>query len=181
MEAVKKLQAFDGDVFRSDPAIMTQWRQSFSHFQSTVELIEVETVTLIKTAFDKNLSSSANAFNLLENFKNIDTRPMIKEEIKDKYEKVLEQYQKELINMDELFELNHKNPPIPKNMPENSGAIVWSRSIIKRVKTPIEQFKTKEGMLTQWKTGKAVAKKYVQLAKKLADDYETYKYTVWKN
>jgi dynein heavy chain len=66
-------------------------------------------------------------------------------------------------------------------MPENSGAIVWSRSIIKRVKTPIEQFKTKEGMLTQWKTGKAVAKKYVQLAKKLADDYETYKYTVWKN
>lgn len=32
MEAVKKLQAFDGDVFRSDPAIMTQWRQSFSHF-----------------------------------------------------------------------------------------------------------------------------------------------------
>ena len=65
-------------------------------------------------------------------------------------------------------------------MPTNSGAIVWARSIIKRVKTPIEQFKTKVGMLTTQKTGKQVARNYVALAKTLTDDYELKKYEHWK-
>ena len=49
-------------------------------------------MALIRRAFDKNLSSSVNAFALLENFKEIETRPKILQELSEKYEKVLEQY-----------------------------------------------------------------------------------------
>ena len=89
-EHVQKLAIFEGDVFVADPAIEQQWRQSFQSFQSAVEAIEVDTVALIRKAFDDNLSSSLNAFSLLENFKEIDTRPEIIRELSIKYENVLE-------------------------------------------------------------------------------------------
>jgi len=56
--------------------------------------------------------------------------------------------------MDALFEENKDNPPIPKNMPPNSGAIAWARSIITRVKQPIDKFKTKPEILTHHDTGR---------------------------
>jgi dynein heavy chain len=62
-------------------------------------------------------------------------------------------------------------------MPPSSGAITWARSIITRVKTPIEKFKSKPAMLTTQPKGKQVAKQYVQLAKKLTDEYESKKYS----
>ena len=71
----------------------------------------------------------------------MDTRPRIREEFEQKYADVLEQYRSELYKMEKLFEENKHSPPIPKNMPPDSGAIAWARSIITRVKTPIELFK----------------------------------------
>ena len=82
--------------------------------------------------------------------------------------------------MDKLFEDNKENPPIPKNMPPNSGAIVWARSIITRVKQPIDKFKTKPEILTQKVTGREVAKMYVELAKKLNEDYEGKSFVRWR-
>lgn len=82
--------------------------------------------------------------------------------------------------MDNLFEENKDHPPIPKNMPPNSGSIAWARSIITRVKTPIDKFKTKPTILTNSPTGREVAKMYVELAKKLTEDYEGQRFESWR-
>jgi dynein heavy chain len=55
--------------------------------------------------------------------------------------------------MEDLFKVNQQNPPIPKNMPPNSGKILWARSIITRIKTPIDKFKTKAEILTKHPEG----------------------------
>ena len=81
--------------------------------------------------------------------------------------------------MEALFEENKDNPPIPKNMPPNSGSICWARSIITRVKTPIDKFKTKPQHLTKDATGKEIAKSYVELAKKLTEEYEGKRFDSW--
>lgn len=82
--------------------------------------------------------------------------------------------------MTKLFEENQDNPPIPKNMPPNAGAIVWARSIITRVKTPIDKFKVKSKILTDSPTGNKVAKMYVELAKRLNEEYEGKRFEKWK-
>lgn len=64
-------------------------------------------------------------------------------------------------------------------MPPNSGGIAWARSIITRVKSPIDKFKTKAAILTNSPTGKEVAKMYVDLAKLLTEDYEGKKFDQW--
>lgn len=49
--------------------------------------------------------------------------------------------------MESLF-LKHKDkPPIAKNMPEKAGMIAWARSIMGRIKAPIDKFKTKANKL----------------------------------
>jgi len=109
----------------------------------------------------------------------VETRPRIRDQFEHKYGDVLEQYRSELIRMKSLFERNKHDPPIPKNMPPNSGAIAWARSVITRVKTPIDRFKTKSQILTGSATGKEVAKGYVELAKQLTEDYEGKKFADW--
>ena len=75
------------------------------------------------------------------------TRPKIEEQMKNKYQDVLKQYDKELDIMRKLFEKGKDKPPISKNMPPKAGAIAWARSIMARIKAPIYKFKNRDGLL----------------------------------
>lgn len=83
--------------------------------------------------------------------------------------------------MEELFEANQRKPPIPKNMPPNSGSIAWARSIITRIKTPIDKFKTKPEILVDNEEGVDSAKQYVRIAKKLTEVHEAELFRKWKD
>jgi dynein heavy chain len=127
---------------------------------------------LIAETFEKQLSSSEIAFDLLCKFKNVDTRKAIKDELDGKYENVLGRYIEEVEEMDELYNLYKEDTPIPKNMPPRSGSIAWARSIITRIKTPIDKFTSKPEILTEIPAGIKAAKLYVGVAKELTEVYE---------
>ena len=138
---VLKLSGFLNDIFLPENA--ADWDATFKNFKTNMDQVEEETVTLIQETFSGQLNSAAGAFELLNSFNDVDTRPRIRDEFEQKYADVLEQYRKELIDMETLFEANKHSPPVPKNMPPDSGGIAWARSIITRVKVPIELFKQK--------------------------------------
>jgi len=106
-------------------------------------LIDSQVVTLINNTFSENLNSSEGAFDLLSKFQNVKTREEIKKLLAKKYEDVLNTYQKELKELENLFNDGKAHPPISKNMPPRAGAIAWARSIQGRIKAPINKFKTK--------------------------------------
>ena len=81
--------------------------------------------------------------------------------------------------MAELFKKHEYNPPIPKNMPKQSGSIAWARSIITRIKGPIDKFKQKPEILTEFTLGKEIAKTYVQIAKQLTENHEASIFNSW--
>jgi hypothetical protein len=58
---------------------------------------------MINSTFKENLNSSTGAFDLLDKFKSIETRPKIKECLQDKYQDVLLRYANELEEMQEIF------------------------------------------------------------------------------
>lgn len=66
-------------------------------------------------------------------------------------------------------------------MPEKSGSIAWARSIIKRIKAPIDMFKEKPQILTEYPAGQEVAKKYVEIAKHLTETHEFNIFKVWSD
>lgn len=82
--------------------------------------------------------------------------------------------------METLFIEGKANPPISKNMPPRAGEIAWARSIMGRIKAPINKFKSKADQLTT-KTFKSVALQYVHLAKNLDEDYEKIIFEKWES
>jgi dynein heavy chain len=147
-EQIRKLVNFPNDVF--NPEHLQDWSVAYGQFVSSIEAIETETTNLIQTTFEHKLSSSENAFDLLSKFKHLETRPAIKTELESKYTNVLDAYNRELAQMEQLYNKYQHNCPIPKNMPPRSGSIAWARSIITRIKTPIDKFTTKPEILTEF-------------------------------
>ena len=176
-EYVGKLESFPNDVFKEE--YKDAWVALFQGFEHNIETIENETISLIDMTFRDKLKSAEGAFDLLQKFKNIMTRPRIEEKMKNKYDDVLNQYDKELDNMRELFEKGMKNTPISKNRPPKAGKICWARSIMGRIRAPIFKFKTYENLL-QKDNGKLVSKKYVALARDLDRNYEAQIYEKWQ-
>ena len=103
-EQVIKLSNFVNDIFL--PANFQDWDASFKTFINAVDGIEDETIQLISRTFGKNLNSAAGAFDLLDNFNDVETRPKIRQEFEGKYADVLKQYEDELLSMAKLFEDN---------------------------------------------------------------------------
>lgn len=68
-----------------------------------METIEQETIDLINNTFEKNLNSAAGAFDLLDNFNDVETRPIIRDQFEHKYKDVLKRYKDELDEMNNLF------------------------------------------------------------------------------
>lgn len=177
-EQVRKLETFQYDVF--NPEHVADWNNTFKNFNENITALETETTSLINSTFKEKLTSSDGAFELLSKFKNVETRPAIQEELSGKYKNVLEQYLKELKSMEDLFNANKEKPPIPKNMPYNSGSIAWARSIITRIKTPIDKFKSKHDILTKYNEGMESAQTYVRIAKQLTEVHEADIFNKWK-
>ena len=175
-ECVGKLEQFPNDVFNQE--YEENWKLMFEGFNHSIGQIEDDTINMINTTFKEKLTSSEGAFDLLNKFKNIMTRKKIDEQLKQKYDNVLETYEKEVDEMDQLFNKGKDNPPISKNMPPNAGAIAWARSIMGRIKTPIYKFKTRQELLFS-SNGKQITKKYIALAKKLDVGYEKEKFDAW--
>ena len=175
---INKLKEFSLDVFKEE--YKDSWDERFKAFLKDITNVENETMNLINSTFSDELKSSEGAFTLLLKFKNIRTRERIEQQLTEKYGAVLEQYERELQDMEKLFEDKKNDPPIPKNTPPVAGAIIWARSIFGRIKAPIDQFKQNEELLKS-EAGTKITNKYILLCKKLERDYENIKFEQWKN
>ena len=100
-DQVVKLAGFVNDIFLPDHH--PEWEISFRNFLSAVESIEEETIQLINNTFSGQLNSAAGAFDLLDDFNDVDTRPKIRDQFETKYTDVLDQYRDELVSMESLF------------------------------------------------------------------------------
>jgi len=99
----------------------------------------------------KDLRSSEGAFDLLNNFKNIDTLPEISKRLQQKYTDVLKSYRKELVVYRELFsqgqasyEEGRVGLVISRGKPPVAGIISWAKSLMARMKGPIVKFNKNE-------------------------------------
>jgi hypothetical protein len=63
-------------------------------------------------------------------------------------------------------------------MPERAGAIAWARSLMGRIKAPIDKFKQKSDKLNPVRF-MTVATQYVKLAKDLDKEYEQEIFNTW--
>jgi dynein heavy chain len=135
------------------------WDSNFQGFKTKVEQIENRAIEFLDARF-QNLRSAEGAFQLLQNFKNTESREKINKKMNEKFVSILEQYNNEVRTMRQLFLKGRHSPPTFKNTPPVAGAILWARSIFHRLKRPVLSFKTMPHLL-ETPEGQAACKEYV--------------------
>ncbi|CAD7925016.1 unnamed protein product [Amoebophrya sp. A120] len=141
----------------------TVWEPMMGRFRERVEVIERRAIVFLDTSF-QNLRSAEGAFQLLQNFKNIESRETINAKMSEKFADILKQYGSEVKRMRELFEKESVNYKPPKDVPPLAGSIAWARSIFARIKRPVLSFKTMPQLL-QTPEGQVACRDYVDLGK----------------
>ena len=85
-----------------DDRAASQWDQMVGTFRNNVSLIEQRAIEFLDTSF-QNLRSAEGAFQLLQNFKNIESRDVINKKMGEKFADILKQYGMEVQRMSALF------------------------------------------------------------------------------
>ncbi|KAJ1617773.1 dynein heavy chain, N-terminal region 1-domain-containing protein [Pavlovales sp. CCMP2436] len=106
---------------KKDNPEITSWESVMSKFRSDVEQIEQNTKSFMDTSF-KKLRSAEGAFDLLckfrnIQFRNIQSREAIKQQMEEKTTDILVQYEKEIEKVHAIFLAHKDNPPVTKNQP----------------------------------------------------------------
>jgi dynein heavy chain len=89
----------------------------------------------------------------------------------------LDQYQREVDIIDEIFKKNRDSPPLAKNQPKIAGSIQWCHSLFDRIKKTIVRFQSLQEMVAS-DQGRVVTKKYLNVAKSMKA-YEEQLYHQW--
>jgi len=138
---VQKVKDVTFNIF--DGARSLDWQAVVAEFKQNNETVKNATRNLIDTSFRK-LRSAEGAFELLQNFKSIESKGAIKEQMTNKLNDILDQFSREIDLVSEIFESQREKPPLTKNQPPVAGAIKWSRSIFARVKQTTGKLMTVE-------------------------------------
>ena len=149
------------DVF--DKRHSLNWESIMTKFHESVGYIEDETRHFIDHSFEQ-LRSAEGAFDLLQNFKDIQSRDSINHQMTQKFTNVLSRYAAEVELAKTIFEtFKYPRPPSFKNQPNVAGAISWSRSLFMRIKKPIVRFQMMEEMKSE--QGQKTIAQYLEVAK----------------
>lgn len=97
---VSQIEASDFDIFSENHK--ENWEAVMAFFYKEVRKLEQEGVKFIDQSF-KNLRSSESALEMLTKLKNVRTRQVILDRLLTKFDVILEQFNKELLVIDDAF------------------------------------------------------------------------------
>jgi dynein heavy chain len=172
---IEPFEAAAFDIF--DRSYRATWDALMSDFKERVQVIEGLTHAFINTSFQK-LRSSEGAFDLLQNFRDIQSRESINRQMMEKYLDILHVYRKELEQLVGLWEQHKDDPPVFKNYPPTAGAIAWGRALYTRAKRPIVKFRTMPDLLHS-EIGRQVKEEYLDFARAVVA-WEKEQHSIWE-
>ncbi|KAG2392323.1 hypothetical protein C9374_012575 [Naegleria lovaniensis] len=139
----------------------TNWHDDYKKFKNGIKDLETMMHTIITNAFE-TVTDIQNGIELLEAFSYLAKRESIRRSIDSKTQLICLKFIKELEDVQKIFELNRKNPPIPFIYPSYSGSALWAKRLQDRIKRD-KAILDRAHFLTRTKEHLEVDKKYQQV------------------
>ncbi|KAK3924935.1 Dynein heavy chain 10, axonemal [Frankliniella fusca] len=160
---VLPIESADFDIYSRGYA--ENWDALMNSFSQHVKRLEEEAKFFIDESF-KALRSSTEALEMLLKFKHMETREAIQEQLMTKFDLIMQQFSKEVSNIEHIFTKGKRHPPLLRNQPPIAGAIFWERLLFQTLKRPVLVFQNVED-LKQCDLMKEAFADYLQLGKQM--------------
>ncbi|KAH3745451.1 dynein heavy chain 10, axonemal [Pelomyxa schiedti] len=171
-----KLGSVTYDVF--DKEFCNTWQNDLSHFFAICSQIDEAIANIIDCSF-RNLHRAEVAFDLLQTYKTISTRPSIHQQLLTKYPNALECFKAEVEKVRHTFYQHKNNPPIGRNQTPSSGSVIWSQALFEPLKKTVLKMQTAENnSLLCSETGAQTMNIYLTLGKEMRA-YEQNLFKKW--
>lgn len=125
---LQNVKSTDFNIFDKDLSL--EWSRVVAEFKHNNELVNGATRDLIDTSFRK-LRSAEGAFELLQNFKSIESKGAIKEQMANKLNDILDQFSREI-------DLVRRHPETACRFDTPEATCVWLWSA-RRPDAPVRQ------------------------------------------
>jgi dynein heavy chain len=150
--------------------------RDYVEFNVKITDLEAALQQFINQSFE-NITSIEHSLRLLKKFQSILQRESLKSDLDSKLNIIFQNYGQELEQVQQLYEKEKHDPPIPRNLPPVAGNITWSRHLLKRIEEPMKQFESNQNVLAG-KDAKRIIKMYNKVAKTLVA-FEYLWYQAW--
>jgi dynein heavy chain len=150
--------------------------RDYVEFNVKITDLEANLQAFINQSFD-SISNIEHSLQLLKKFQNILQRESLKSDLDSKLNNIFQRYGQELELVQQLYEKEKHDPPIPRNLPPVAGNITWSRHLLKRIEEPMKQFESNQNVLAE-PGSKRIIKMYNKVAKTLVA-FEYLWYQAW--
>ena len=150
--------------------------RDYVEFNVKITDLEAALQQFINQSFE-NITSIEHSLQLLRKFQSILQRESLKSDLDSKLNIIFQNYGMELDQVQQLYEKEKHDPPIPRNLPPVAGNITWSRHLLKRIEEPMKQFESNQNVLAG-KDAKRIIKMYNKVAKTLVA-FEYLWYQAW--
>eukprot|EP01033_Poteriospumella_lacustris_P002475 gene2475-1807_t len=154
----------------------SRFDRDYIEFNKNISDLDGALQAFINQSFE-NITSIEQSLKLLKKFQMILERETLKSELDSKLNIIFQNYGQELENVQQLYEKEKHDPPIPRNMPPVAGNIMWARHLLQRIEEPMKQFESNQNVLAG-KDAKRIIKLYNKVAKTLVA-FEYLWYQAW--
>ena len=103
---------------------------------------------------------------LLGKFQACFQREALRADLDSKLNIIFQNYGTELEEVQQLYEQQKHEPPLPRNLPPVAGNIVWSRHLLKRIEEPMKKFEQKTSVLES-QSARKIIRTYNRMARTL--------------
>ncbi|XP_048577711.1 dynein axonemal heavy chain 8 isoform X3 [Nematostella vectensis] len=119
------------------------------------------------------------ALGILTSFNCVMTRPGLRAVFSEKFLEVFSWFENELEDVQKVYEAEKESPPLVRNAPIVSGAITWSRNLLRRIEEPMRVFKENK-FTSSYRDFNRIVKFYNRIATALVK-FENLWLSLWKS
>lgn len=173
-EAQEKMQGGEYDLL---DLTLPQFENDFYQFRSSVMDFDKRLCYVIDKGY-RFCPTPATAFKLLESFASQLRRDSIRNEVFEKYIRLMDLYTEDLTAVYHIFNSQKDSPPVLSNLPKVSGSIAWVNALIDRISWPYNKLKHLPDEISSHPNMKRITKKYTFLVKQMRQ-FEKSVYKTW--
>uniref|UniRef100_A0A8B9SXA0 Dynein heavy chain 5, axonemal n=1 Tax=Anas platyrhynchos TaxID=8839 RepID=A0A8B9SXA0_ANAPL len=150
-----------------------EFEKDYLEFKNQIATLYESIQEFVDSCFEKTVTVS--------NFTNATSCSGVQKDnqidLSEKYTIVLQQYSRDLDFVQNLYQKQKENPPIPRNIPPVAGKIMWAQQLYRKIDHPMRFFKKKTTLLKTLEM-KKVVKSYNKMAAVLLE-FEIIYHRAW--